>query len=56
LKEVVLSEPDVRLGRPRLARLSSGQQAEAVELLARLLLQAAHRQEQRRRSRPAGTL
>jgi len=52
LKEVVLSDPEFRLGRPRLARLSAGQQVEAVELLARLLLQAAHRQEQRRRLRP----
>jgi len=56
LEEVVLSDPEFRLGRPRLARLSAGQQAEAVELLARLLLDAARRQEQRRRSRPAGTL
>lgn len=48
LKEVVLSDPEFRLGRPRLARLSAGQQAEAVELLARLLLQAARDQQQRR--------
>jgi hypothetical protein len=46
-----LSDPEFRLGRPRLARLSAGQEAEAVELLARLLLQAARRQE-RRRPRP----
>jgi hypothetical protein len=55
-KEVVLSDPEFRLGRPRLARLTVAQQAEAVELLARLLLDAARRQEHRRSSRPAGTL
>jgi hypothetical protein len=54
-KEVVLSDPELRLGRPRLVRLSADQQAEAVELLARLLLDAARRQK-RRRSRPEGTL
>ena len=49
-------DEDCRLGRPRLVRLTSGQQAEAVELLARLLLDAACREERRRGGRPAGRL
>ena len=49
-------DEDCRLGRPRLVRLTQGQQAEAVELLARLLLDAARREERRRTGRPAGRL
>jgi hypothetical protein len=49
-------DEDCRLGRPRLVRLSKRQQAEAVELLARLLLDAARLEERRRTGRPAGLL
>ena len=56
IKEVVLNDDECRLGRPRLARLSSVQQAEAVELLARLLLDAATDKGRRHTGRPAGTL
>ena len=49
-------DEDCRLGRPRLVRLTRGQQAEAVELLARLLLDAARLEEGRRTGRPAGRL
>ena len=49
-------DEDCRLGRPRLVRLTRGQQAEAVELLARLLLDAARLEERRRTGRPAGRL
>lgn len=55
-RRFVLNDDDCRLGRPRLARLSSVQQAEAVELLARLLLDAADSRGNRRSHRPAGTL
>lgn len=44
---VVLDE-ELRLGRPRFGRLSFEQQAEAVELLARLLADAAGSHDRRR--------
>ena len=47
-RRFVLDE-EFRLGRPRLVRLSRGQQAEAVELLARLFLDAARLEEQTKR-------
>ena len=47
---------EFRLDRPRLARLSGEQQAEAVELLARLFLDAARLQERERCGRPVGML
>ena len=47
-RRCVLDE-EFRLGRPRLVRLSRGQQAEAVELLARLFLDAARLEEQKKR-------
>jgi hypothetical protein len=50
-KEVVLDE-EFRLCRPRLTRLSSAQQAEAVELLARMLLDAAIRSAHPARGQP----
>jgi hypothetical protein len=53
----VLSEdPDFTLHPPRLVPLNAQDEAEAVRLLARLLANAAARQEGRQRARPAGQL